>query len=170
MRASPLMSGVLAPVVTPFKPDYTPDRDRYLKHCRWLAAPKLRPRRFRDEQRSQFIVARRTDVASRHARRSRRRREAHDARHRLLLDPRHGAAHETRRRPRRGRRPDAAAFLLQERERRRPLSILRRDYRSRRRRSVCASISITSRRCPRCLSGSSSLDASWKPFPTSSSA
>ena len=38
MRASPLMSGVLAPVVTPFKPDYTPDRDRYLKHCRWLAA------------------------------------------------------------------------------------------------------------------------------------
>jgi 4-hydroxy-tetrahydrodipicolinate synthase len=28
--------GVLAPVVTPFKRDLTPDRDRLLAHCRWL--------------------------------------------------------------------------------------------------------------------------------------
>src|SRR3954470_12327229 len=28
--------GVLAPVVTPFKADLSPDRDRFVAHCRWL--------------------------------------------------------------------------------------------------------------------------------------
>jgi 4-hydroxy-tetrahydrodipicolinate synthase len=28
--------GVLAPVVTPFKPDLSPDRQRYIRHCQWL--------------------------------------------------------------------------------------------------------------------------------------
>src|SRR5215470_4694475 len=28
--------GVLAPVVTPFKADLSPDRERFIKHCRWL--------------------------------------------------------------------------------------------------------------------------------------
>src|SRR5260370_34346962 len=28
--------GVLAPVVTPFKADLSPDRDRFIKHCQWL--------------------------------------------------------------------------------------------------------------------------------------
>ena len=28
--------GVLAPVVTPFKTDLSPDRDRFIRHCRWL--------------------------------------------------------------------------------------------------------------------------------------
>src|SRR6516164_3165616 len=28
--------GVLAPVVTPFKADLSPDRDRFIRHCRWL--------------------------------------------------------------------------------------------------------------------------------------
>jgi len=32
------MSGVLAPVVTPFERDLTPDGGRLLKHCRWLLA------------------------------------------------------------------------------------------------------------------------------------
>ncbi len=36
MQSSRLMSGVLAPVVTPFRQDLTPDRDRFLRHCRWL--------------------------------------------------------------------------------------------------------------------------------------
>ena len=36
MEANELMSGVLAPVVTPFKADYAPDAERLLKHCRWL--------------------------------------------------------------------------------------------------------------------------------------
>ena len=36
MTSTPTMSGVLAPVVTPFKPDLSPDADRYLAHCRWL--------------------------------------------------------------------------------------------------------------------------------------
>src|SRR5512140_1298613 len=30
------ISGVLAPVVTPFRPDLTPDVDRWIAHCRWL--------------------------------------------------------------------------------------------------------------------------------------
>src|ERR1700741_1660696 len=28
--------GVLAPVVTPFKADLSPDRERFLRHCQWL--------------------------------------------------------------------------------------------------------------------------------------
>src|SRR6266513_931138 len=28
--------GVLAPVVTPFKVDFSPDRERFIRHCQWL--------------------------------------------------------------------------------------------------------------------------------------
>jgi len=28
--------GVLAPVVTPFKADLSPDRQRFIRHCQWL--------------------------------------------------------------------------------------------------------------------------------------
>ena len=30
--------GVLAPVVTPFKDDLSPDRERFIAHCNWLLA------------------------------------------------------------------------------------------------------------------------------------
>ena len=30
------LRGVLAPVVTPFKPDYAPDAARFVRHCEWL--------------------------------------------------------------------------------------------------------------------------------------
>ena len=30
------IEGVLAPVITPFKRDLSPDPDRFVKHCRWL--------------------------------------------------------------------------------------------------------------------------------------
>ena len=30
------IEGVLAPVVTPFKSDYSPDAERFVRHCRWL--------------------------------------------------------------------------------------------------------------------------------------
>jgi 4-hydroxy-tetrahydrodipicolinate synthase len=30
------IEGVLAPVVTPFKRDYAPDAERFVRHCRWL--------------------------------------------------------------------------------------------------------------------------------------
>jgi len=30
------IAGVLAPVVTPFKPDLAPDAERFVHHCRWL--------------------------------------------------------------------------------------------------------------------------------------
>jgi 4-hydroxy-tetrahydrodipicolinate synthase len=35
-RAAPRIKGVLSPVVTPFKSDYSPDAPRFVKHCRWL--------------------------------------------------------------------------------------------------------------------------------------
>ena len=36
MRYSDLMSGVLSPVITPFKDDLEPDSERLVSHCRWL--------------------------------------------------------------------------------------------------------------------------------------
>ena len=30
------IEGVLSPVVTPFKKDYSPDAERFVRHCRWL--------------------------------------------------------------------------------------------------------------------------------------
>lgn len=38
MKPPQLMSGVLAPVVTPFRRDLAPDEERFLHHCRWLLA------------------------------------------------------------------------------------------------------------------------------------
>jgi 4-hydroxy-tetrahydrodipicolinate synthase len=35
-RAAPRIKGVLSPVVTPFKSDYSPDAERFVRHCRWL--------------------------------------------------------------------------------------------------------------------------------------
>ena len=32
------ITGVLSPVVTPFKSDLSPDRGRYVRHCKWLLA------------------------------------------------------------------------------------------------------------------------------------
>jgi 4-hydroxy-tetrahydrodipicolinate synthase len=32
------LSGVLAPVVTPFRRDFSPDPERYVHHCKWLLA------------------------------------------------------------------------------------------------------------------------------------
>jgi 4-hydroxy-tetrahydrodipicolinate synthase len=36
LSPSERICGVLAPVVTPFKPDLAPDRERFIRHCRWL--------------------------------------------------------------------------------------------------------------------------------------
>ena len=30
------IEGVLSPVVTPFKKDYSADAERFVRHCRWL--------------------------------------------------------------------------------------------------------------------------------------
>ena len=32
----PRLQGVFSPVLTPFHADYTPDADRFIRHCRWL--------------------------------------------------------------------------------------------------------------------------------------
>jgi 4-hydroxy-tetrahydrodipicolinate synthase len=36
LAASQRIRGVLAPVVTPFKADLAPDRERFIRHCQWL--------------------------------------------------------------------------------------------------------------------------------------
>jgi 4-hydroxy-tetrahydrodipicolinate synthase len=36
MTATPRLQGIFSPVLTPFKADYTPDPDRFIRHCRWL--------------------------------------------------------------------------------------------------------------------------------------
>ena len=36
MAKAKRIEGVLSPVVTPFKRDYAPDADRFVRHCRWL--------------------------------------------------------------------------------------------------------------------------------------
>jgi len=38
MKNTPRIRGVIAPVVTPFKADLSPDTDRYIAHCRWLVS------------------------------------------------------------------------------------------------------------------------------------
>ncbi|HMH17118.1 MAG TPA: dihydrodipicolinate synthase family protein [Burkholderiales bacterium] len=38
MTAPTRLSGVLSPVVTPFKRDLSTDRERYVRHCKWLLA------------------------------------------------------------------------------------------------------------------------------------
>jgi 4-hydroxy-tetrahydrodipicolinate synthase len=37
-RPAPRIKGVLSPVVTPFKSDYLPDAERFVRHCRWLVS------------------------------------------------------------------------------------------------------------------------------------
>src|SRR6266581_4023679 len=39
MTAPKRLSGVLAPVVTPFKRDLSPDRERYVRHCKLMLPP-----------------------------------------------------------------------------------------------------------------------------------
>jgi 4-hydroxy-tetrahydrodipicolinate synthase len=36
MTATSRLQGVFSPVLTPFNTDYTPDADRFVRHCRWL--------------------------------------------------------------------------------------------------------------------------------------
>jgi 4-hydroxy-tetrahydrodipicolinate synthase len=41
MSTTPRIQGVLSPVLTPFNPDYSPDADRFIRHCRWLLAQEV---------------------------------------------------------------------------------------------------------------------------------
>ena len=36
MSTANRIKGVLSPVVTPFKADYSPDTERFVAHCKWL--------------------------------------------------------------------------------------------------------------------------------------
>src|SRR2546423_6434086 len=37
----PRIRGVLSPVVTPFKPDLSPDPERFVRQCRWLLSQNV---------------------------------------------------------------------------------------------------------------------------------
>jgi 4-hydroxy-tetrahydrodipicolinate synthase len=36
MQKTQRIEGILSPVVTPFKPDYSPDAAKFVRHCKWL--------------------------------------------------------------------------------------------------------------------------------------
>jgi 4-hydroxy-tetrahydrodipicolinate synthase len=38
MKEAQRITGVLSPVVTPFRKDYSPDTERFVRHCKWLFA------------------------------------------------------------------------------------------------------------------------------------
>ena len=148
------IQGVLSPVVTPFRSDLSPDAERFVRHCQWLLTQNVGLAVFGTNSEANSLsadekialldtlVAAGLDPA------------AHDARHRLLRAPRHGAPHRARHEARMRRRADAAALLLQGRERRGAVPQLRRSDRAGRRSRGCGSTSTTSRRWPRCRSPS----------------
>lgn len=41
MSQTARMTGVLSPVVTPFKKDLTPDAARWIRHCKWLLSQNV---------------------------------------------------------------------------------------------------------------------------------
>src|SRR5512145_2499615 len=41
MNDTPRITGVLSPVVTPFKPDLSPDPERFVRQCRWLLSQNV---------------------------------------------------------------------------------------------------------------------------------
>ena len=36
MPTTPRLQGIFSPVLTPFNADYSPDPDRFIRHCKWL--------------------------------------------------------------------------------------------------------------------------------------
>ena len=49
-------SGILAPVVTPFKDDLSPDIGRFLNHCRWVKSQNANLAILAQTQRGKFAV------------------------------------------------------------------------------------------------------------------
>src|SRR5512145_2083269 len=41
MNDTPRITGVLSPVVTPFRPDLSPDPERFVRQCRWLLSQNV---------------------------------------------------------------------------------------------------------------------------------
>ncbi|HEX6211377.1 MAG TPA: dihydrodipicolinate synthase family protein, partial [Methylomirabilota bacterium] len=41
MNDTQRITGVLSPVVTPFRPDLSPDPDRFVRQCRWLLSQNV---------------------------------------------------------------------------------------------------------------------------------
>jgi hypothetical protein len=84
MTATPRLQGIFSPVLTPFNADYTPDPDRFIRHCRWLLDQGRRPGRLRHQLRGQLADRSREACLARRAAGSRPAGRAHDAGHRRL--------------------------------------------------------------------------------------
>ena len=80
------ITGVLSPVVTPFKADLSPDADRLVSHCRWLLSNDVGLAVFGNEFRSKFAFRRREDRAPRSRGWCGRESSPDDAGHGLLRD------------------------------------------------------------------------------------
>ncbi len=148
------MSGVFAPVITPFKPDLSPDSDRLIRHCRWLLANDVGLAVFGTNSEGNSLSVDERIALLDDLDRRRPRPRPHDARHRLLRLHRHRPPHRTRREARLRRCPHAPALLLQERERRGPLPHLSPRSSSASATLGSASSSITSPSFPWCRSRS----------------
>ena len=129
------MKGVLSPVVTPFDRDLKPDAKRLINHCKWLLSNDVGLAVFGTNSEANSLSLAEKIHLLEATRRSRHSGRPHDARHRLLRARRVRRADQTRRRAWLRWHADAAAVLLQRRQRRRPLSQFFRNHPARRRRS-----------------------------------
>jgi 4-hydroxy-tetrahydrodipicolinate synthase len=106
----PRMTGVLSPVVTPFGNDLAPDPERFVRQCRWLLSQNVGLAVFGTNSEANSL----------------------SVEEKIELLDRLVAADRPRDEGRLRRGPDAAAVLLQGRERRRALPELRGGHRTRR--------------------------------------
>ena len=115
MHDTTRLKGVLAPVVTPFKADLSPDPERFIAHCRWLLSQHVGLAVFgtNSEANSQSVSER---MELLEAGRSGPRHDAHDARYWLLRTHGYGAPHRARGPTWLCWRAHAAAVLLQGRQ------------------------------------------------------
>ncbi len=130
--------GVYAAALTPLRDDLL-DHRAVRRHCRRLLDDGLRRAGdLRHHRRGELVLGRRARRRVGGARRRRHPRRHAAARHRRMLADRRGDADARGARARRPRRARAAALLLQGRLRRRPVPVLRRADRARRRRPPAA--------------------------------
>ena len=121
--------GVLSPVVTPFKADLSPDAERFVRQCRWLLSQNVGLAVFgTNSEANSLSVEEKIELLDRLVGSgldpARMMPGTGSARCRLR------AADRARGEAGLRRRADAAALLLQGRERRRPVPELRRDHRA----------------------------------------
>ena len=111
--AAARIKGVLSPVVTPFKRDLSPDVGRFIAHCKWLLSQDCGLAVFGTNSEANSMSAEERMGLLEAIVSAGVPTDAHDARHRRLLDQRGGQGQRARHQARRRGRADAAAVLLQ---------------------------------------------------------